>query len=289
MFGFLNINKPKGMTSHDVVAMLRRALKIKQIGHTGTLDPMATGVLPVAIGKASRLIEYLQENKGYIADVQFGKVSDTFDTEGAVKDYSNKKAAKEQIKEALNNFRGKIEQIPPAHSAVHYKGKRLYELARQGIIPDDIPKRTVFVTKLELVEFDEESQSAKLEIHCSKGTYIRSIINDLGLTIGTGAVMSGLVRTKSGLFELENAISPDCITDKAEAEKYLINPVEVLSYKCYELTEIEYKKIQHGQSIATDDFEDNEYVCLTFNNELCAISQKQENSNTLVTKKVFIS
>lgn len=289
MFGFLNINKPKGMTSHDVVAMLRRALKIKQIGHTGTLDPMATGVLPVAIGKASRLIEYLQENKGYIADVQFGKVSDTFDTESAVKDYSNKKAAKEQIKEALNNFRGKIEQIPPAHSAVHYKGKRLYELARQGIIPDDIPKRTVFVTKLELVEFDEESQSAKLEIHCSKGTYIRSIINDLGLTIGTGAVMSGLVRTKSGLFELENAISPDCITDKAEAEKYLINPVEVLSYKCYELTEIEYKKIQHGQSIATDDFEDNEYVCLTFNNELCAISQKQENSNTLVTKKVFIS
>lgn len=289
MFGFLNINKPKGMTSHDVIAMLRRALKIKQIGHTGTLDPMATGVLPVAIGKASRLIEYLQENKGYIADVQFGKVSDTFDTEGAVKDYSNKKAAKEQIKEALNNFRGKIEQIPPAHSAVHYKGKRLYELARQGIIPDDIPKRTVFVTKLELVEFDEESQTAKLEIHCSKGTYIRSIINDLGLTIGTGAVMSGLVRTKSGLFELENAISPDCITDKAEAEKYLINPVEVLSYKCYELTEIEYKKIQHGQSIATDDFEDNEYVCLTFNNELCAISQKQENSNTLVTKKVFIS
>lgn len=289
MFGFLNINKPKGMTSHDVVAMLRRALKIKQIGHTGTLDPMATGVLPVAIGKASRLIEYLQENKGYIADVQFGKVSDTFDTEGAVKDYSNKKAAKEQIKEALNNFRGKIEQIPPAHSAVHYKGKRLYELARQGIIPDDIPKRTVFVTKLELVEFDEESQSAKLEIHCSKGTYIRSIINDLGLTIDTGAVMSGLVRTKSGLFELENAISPDCITDKAEAEKYLINPVEVLSYKCYELTEIEYKKIQHGQSIATDDFEDNEYVCLTFNNELCAISQKQENSNILVTKKVFIS
>lgn len=289
MFGFLNINKPKGMTSHDVVAMLRRALKIKQIGHTGTLDPMATGVLPVAIGKASRLIEYLQENKGYFADVQFGKVSDTFDTEGAVKDYSNKKAAKEQIKEALNNFRGKIEQIPPAHSAVHYKGKRLYELARQGIIPDDIPKRTVFVTKLELVEFDEESQSAKLEIHCSKGTYIRSIINDLGLTIGTGAVMSGLVRTKSGLFELENAISPDCITDKAEAEKYLINPVEVLSYKCYELTEIEYKKIQHGQSIATDDFEDNEYVCLTFNNELCAISQKQENSNILVTKKVFIS
>ncbi len=289
MFGFLNINKPKGMTSHDVVAVLRRALKIKQIGHTGTLDPMATGVLPVAIGKASRLIEYLQENKGYIADVQFGKVSDTFDTEGAVKDYSNKKAAKEQIKEALNNFRGKIEQIPPAHSAVHYKGKRLYELARQGIIPDDIPKRTVFVTKLELVEFDEESQSAKLEIHCSKGTYIRSIINDLGLTIGTGAVMSGLVRTKSGLFELENAISPDCITDKAEAEKYLINPVEVLSYKCYELTEIEYKKIQHGQSIATDDFEDNEYVCLTFNNELCAISQKQENSNILVTKKVFIS
>ena len=290
MFGFLNINKPEGMTSHDVVAALRRALKIKQIGHTGTLDPMAAGVLPVAVGKASRLIEYLEENKGYIAELEFGKVSDTFDTDGAVKIYSDQKVTRQDVEKALENFRGKIEQIPPAHSAVHYKGKRLYELARQGIIPDDIPKRTVFITKLELIEFDEIKQTARLDIECSKGTYIRSIVNDLGLTLGTGAVMSGLVRTKSGMFKIDTAIPLAAITDIQEAEKYLLNPVEVLSYKSYELSEFEYQKIIHGQSLVTkSDFEDEEYICLTFDNDLCAIAQYDENSKKLVTKKVFIS
>ena len=290
MFGFLNINKPAGMTSHDVVSALRHALKIKQIGHTGTLDPMATGVLPVAIGKASRLIEFLQENKGYIAELALGKVSDTYDTEGAVKFYSDKKVTREEITSVLNSFRGKIEQIPPAHSAVHYKGKRLYELARQGIIPDDIPKRTVFITKLELLEFDQEKQKAKIEVECSKGTYIRSIISDLGLAMGTGAVMSGLVRTRSGLFTIENAIHLDAVTDTQEAQKYLINPVEVLSYKSYELSEFEYQKIKHGQSLETkNNFEDNEYVCLLYNKVLCALSQKEDGSNKLITKKVFVS
>lgn len=289
LFGFLNINKPKGMTSHDVVAVLRRALKIKQIGHTGTLDPMAEGVLPVAVGKASRLIEFLLENKGYIADLEFGKVSDTFDTEGAVKVYSNKKVTKEDLENALTHFRGQIEQIPPAHSAVHYKGKRLYELARQGIIPDDIPKRTVFITKLELLDFNEENQIAKLNIQCSKGTYIRSIVNDLGLTLGSGAVMTGLIRTKSGMFELQDSVPLDAITDSDEGLKYLINPVKVLSYKSYELSEFEFQKIKHGQSLEVKDFEDNDYICLIYQNELCALSQKKEKTNVLVTKKVFVS
>lgn len=289
LFGFLNINKPKGMTSHDVVAVLRRALKIKQIGHTGTLDPMAEGVLPVAVGKASRLIEFLLENKGYIADLEFGKVSDTFDTEGAVKVYSDKKVTKEDLENALTHFRGQIEQIPPAHSAVHYKGKRLYELARQGIIPDDIPKRTVFVTKLELLDFNEEKQTAKMNIECSKGTYIRSIVNDLGLTLGSGAVMTGLIRTKSGMFELNDSVPLDAITDSAEGIKYLINPVKVLSYKCYRLSEFEFQKIKHGQSLEVKDFEDNDYICLIYQNELCALSQKKEKTNVLVTKKVFVS
>ena len=190
----------------------------------------------------------------------------------------------EDVEKALENFRGKIEQIPPAHSAVHYKGKRLYELARQGIIPDDIPKRTVFINKLELVDFNESAQTAKL------GTYIRSIVNDLGITLGTGAVMSGLVRTKSGMFKIDTAIPLAAITDIQEAEKYLLNPVEVLSYKSYELSEFEYQKIIHGQSLVTkSDFEDGEYICLTFDNDLCAIAQYDENSKKLVTKKVFIS
>ena len=288
MFGFININKPGGMTSHDVVSKLRKISKIKQIGHTGTLDPMATGVLPVAIGKASRLIEFLTEDKGYIAKLQFGKISDTYDIEGAVENYSDKKVTQQQVQAGLQKFRGKIEQIPPAYSAVHYKGKRLYELARQGQIPEDIPSRTVFINVLELLEFNEEEQTALLKIECSKGTYIRSIINDLGMELGCGAVMTELKRTKSGLFTIDNAIALDMLTDREDVEKYLINPVEVLSYKCYELTEFEYQKIIHGQSLLTKQFDDNEYVLLVFDNNLCAISQKDDKSEKLITKKVFI-
>ena len=288
MFGFININKPGGMTSHDVVSKLRKISKIKQIGHTGTLDPMATGVLPVAIGKASRLIEFLTEDKGYIAKLQFGKISDTYDIEGAVENYSDKKVTQQQVQAGLQKFRGKIEQIPPAYSAVHYKGKRLYELARQGQIPEDIPSRTVFINVLELLEFNEEEQTALLKIECSKGTYIRSIINDLGMELGCGAVMTELKRTKSGLFTIDTAVQLDMLTDREDIEKYLINPVEVLSYKCYELTEFEYQKIIHGQSLLTKQFDDNEYVLLVFDNNLCAISQKDDKSQKLITKKVFI-
>lgn len=289
MFGFININKPEGITSHDVVAKLRRITKIKQIGHTGTLDPMAKGVLPVAIGKASRLIEYLEENKGYIAKLQLGKVSDSYDTEGAVKEYSDKKISKAEFANVLTNFRGRIEQIPPVYSAVHYNGKRLYELARKGILPDDIPKRTVFINKLELLQYNEEEQTAEIEVECSKGTYIRSLINDIGLTLGCGAVMSGLTRTKSGLFTIDTAVPLDALVDKEDIEKHLINPIEVLSYKSYLLTEFEYQKIKHGQSIDAGNTDNSDYFCLVYKNELCAIAQKDETTNKLLTKKVFIS
>lgn len=289
MFGFININKPEGITSHDVVAKLRRISKIKQIGHTGTLDPMAHGVLPVAIGKASRLIEYLEENKGYIAKLQLGQVSDTYDTEGAVKEYSDKKVSNTEFADVLANFRGRIEQIPPVYSAVHYNGKRLYELARKGILPDDIPKRTVFINKLELLQYNEEEQTAEIEVECSKGTYIRSLINDIGLTLGCGAVMSGLTRTKSGIFTIDTAVPLDALVDKEDIEKHLINPIEVLSYKSYLLTEFEYQKIKHGQSIDAGKTDASDYFCLVYKNELCAIAQKDETTNKLLTKKVFIS
>lgn len=287
LLGFLNINKPKGITSHDVISKLRRVCKIKQIGHTGTLDPMAQGVLPVAIGKASRLIEFLEENKGYKAELIFGKISDTYDTEGEIKDFSDKKVSKDEVEKALSAFRGKIEQIPPAYSAVHYNGKRLYELAREGIIPEDIPKRTVFINKLELVDFDVDAQTATLDIECSKGTYIRSIVNDLGMSLGVGAVMTALTRTQSGIFRIENSIPLDIFVDRSDVEKYLINPVDVLSYSCYELSEFEFQRIRHGQGLDVEKFEENEYVCLIYQNQLCAVSQKS-NGNKLVTKKVFL-
>ena len=286
LFGFINVFKPRGITSHDVVSRLRKALKIKQIGHTGTLDPLAEGVLPVAIGKATRLIEYLDEGKGYIASLQFGKVSDTYDTEGNVTDFSDKKVPKEEIINTLAKFQGEIEQIPPAYSAVHYNGKRLYELAREGNVPVDIPKRTVFVEKIDLVEFDEQNQTAQIEVECSKGTYIRSIVHDLGQELGCGAVMFGLLRTRAGKFTVDNAVKLDDITDLTVAEKYLHNPVEVLSYKSYRLTDEELNKVKHGQWIVTKDYDENEIVCLVYNNKLCAIAQKSEGK--LLTKKVFI-
>lgn len=288
MMGFVNINKPKGKTSHDIVAMLRRILKIKQIGHTGTLDPMATGVLPVAIGKASRLIEYLKEDKAYIAELQFGMISDTYDIEGVVEKFSDTKITNEQIIEALKNFRGEIEQLPPAYSAVHYKGKRLYELARQGVIPDDIPKRTVFIDKIDLLEFDYETQIAKIEVECSKGTYIRSIINDLGMMLGCGAVMTGLKRTKSGLFEIKFALTIDENTSIDDIKNAIMNPLEILHFKQKELTDIEIQRIKNGQYIYTTDFNDGEFVCLKQNNKLCAVAQKDNSKNILITKKVFI-
>ena len=286
LLGFLNINKPKGMTSHDVISKLRRVSKIRQIGHTGTLDPMAQGVLPVAVGKATRLIEFLLENKAYIATLEFGKISDTYDIEGNVEGYSDAKVSEEQIVCALEKFVGKIEQIPPAYSAVHYNGKRLYELAREGKIPEDIPKRTVFISKISLLDFNPDTNVARIEIECSKGTYVRSIVNDLGQILGCGAVMTDLVRTKSGLFEIDNAVPLDMFVDISDVEKYLINPIEVLSYSCYTLTEFEYQKIKHGQSIETASFEDNEFVILEYDGDLSAIAQKE--NKKLVMKKVFI-
>ena len=292
MFGFLNINKPVRITSHDVVSVLRRVTKIKQIGHTGTLDPMAQGVLPVAIGKASRLIEYLEENKGYIAELELGKISDTYDSEGIVEVVSNKKIQEKEFLEAINNFKGEITQTPPAFSALHYNGKRLYELARKGIIPDDIPKRTVQITKLNLIQFDYEHQTAKIDVKCSKGTYIRSLINDIGQKLKTGAIMTALTRTQSGLFTIENSVKLDALTDIEEVEKHLINPLDVLSYKCYSLSEFEYQKIRHGQGIEIkndEEFNESQYICLIFNSNLCAVAQKMPESNKLKIQKVFVS
>ncbi len=286
LFGFLNIYKPQGLTSHDVVARLRKVLKIKQIGHTGTLDPLAQGVLPVAAGKASRLIEYLDEGKAYIAEICFGKISDTYDTEGTVVDFSDKKVCADELREALLKFKGEIEQTPPAYSAVHYNGKRLYELAREGIIPENIPKRKVVIEEIDLLDFDEKNQTAKINVVCSKGTYIRSIVHDIGQGLGCGAVMSGLLRTKSGRFDIKTAVKLEDITDLQTAQKYLQNPVEILPFGKYNLSEAEFARVKHGNALITKSFKENEFVSLIYNTELVAIAQKKDAQ--LTVKKVFI-
>ena len=271
MFGFLNINKPSGMTSHKVISILRKITGIKKIGHAGTLDPLASGVLPVAIGKATSLIDYLPSDKRYTAGLEFGKISDTYDIEGNIEIVNAPFISSDDIKNVLPLFTGKIKQIPPAYSAVHYNGKRLYELARNGKIPDDIPSRLITVYKNDIVEFNKQTQKLKLDIMCSKGTYIRTIVNDLGISLNTGAVMYELIRTEAAGMKLNNSLIIDEKLTKEIIEKSLITPIELLSFPYFEITEDEYRIIQHGNKIK-NRFDAQNEILLLYKGDLTAFA-----------------
>lgn len=283
MFGFLNIYKPKGKTSHDVVAVLRRVTKIKQIGHTGTLDPFAEGVLPICIGKATRLIEYLDDDKAYIGTVQFGKSTTTYDTEGDVVETSNLNVSEEDVINALEGFRGEIQQLPPIYSAIKVNGKKLYEYARKGEEVEVAP-RSVTIHKLELVDFDEVNQTAEIYIECSKGTYIRSIAHDLGKALGSWGYLTKLVRVKAGLFEVEKSINLDCLESVEQVEKNLIYPLEYLNYPKYELNLDEKIKVSHGMKLVIKNIAG--FVVLTYEAKIIAIALVENDIAKM--QKVFI-
>jgi tRNA pseudouridine55 synthase len=285
MFGFININKPSGMTSHKVIAVLRKITGIKQIGHAGTLDPLASGVLPVAIGKASKLIDYLPSDKSYIAGMYLGKESDTYDIEGNITENNCSKVSLEQIKEVLNSFRGEITQIPPAYSAVHYNGKRLYELARSGKIPEDIPSRKITVYKNEIVDFDYETQNLTLDIACSKGTYIRTIVNDIGRTLNCGAVMYKLIRTLSSGMDIKNSIILNEETTKEDILKHLIPPQNILPLGKAEITEEEYKYILNGNKFK-NNYNLKDSILLLKDNKVIALAYAEE--EYIQPKKVLL-
>ena len=283
MFGFLNIYKPKGKTSHDVVAVLRRITKIKQIGHTGTLDPFAEGVLPICIGKATRLIEYLDDDKAYIGTVQLGKSTTSYDTEGEGINFSDKKVSLEEIKNILPKFQGEIEQLPPIYSAIKVNGKKLYEYARKGE-EVEIKPRKVNIYKLEVVNFDEEKQTLELHIECSKGTYIRSIAHDIGEILGCYGHLIKLVRTKAGKFEISKAIQLDILETSKDIQENLIYPLEYLNFPKYELNEAEKEKVSHGMSL--DINQNNGYIVLTKHEKLIAIAEVENKKAKM--SKVFI-
>ena len=285
MFGFLNIYKPKGKTSHDVVAILRRITKVKQIGHTGTLDPFAEGVLPICIGKATRLIEYLKDDKAYIGTVQLGKSTTTYDLEGEVVEISDKTPSLEEIETELNNFRGDIEQLPPIFSAIKVKGKKLYEYARKGE-EVEIQPRSVNISELELLNYDKENRTLELYIKCSKGTYIRSIAHDLGKNLNCFGHLIKLVRVKAGDFLVENAIKLDELSSIEEVEKHLIYPLEKLDYQTYELNEKELELVSHGMQIGGQNLLEEGIVILTHNSKLVAVAETNENK--IKCLKVFI-
>lgn len=283
MFGFLNVYKPQGKTSHDIVAILRRVTKIKQIGHTGTLDPFAEGVLPICIGKATRLIEYLEDDKAYIGTIQFGKSTTTYDTEGEGVNVSTQKVTLQEIENVLPNFRGEIQQLPPIYSAIKVKGKKLYEYARAGE-EVKIEPRGVNIYKLDIISFDYENQTLQLYIECSKGTYIRSIANDLGETLGCYGHLIKLVRTKAGKFEINETVKLKDIETKEQVEQKLVYPLEYLNYPKYELNEHEKDKVSHGMSIQTDLADG--FAVLTFKNKLIAIVNVE--NKIAKASKVFI-
>lgn len=208
MQGFINLNKPYDWTSHDCVARVRKLLRLKRVGHAGTLDPAAIGVLPIALGKATRLLQYLPGEKAYKATVRFGVRTTTDDLQGEVITsqpcYGLNLTA---IEIEIPQFIGKIEQIPPSYSAIQVEGKRLYDLARQGEIVQ-APVRTVEVFKIEILDWrDSDFPELDIAIACGAGTYIRAIARDLGILLNTGATLAALTRTESSGFYLENSLT----------------------------------------------------------------------------------
>lgn len=273
MFGFLNVYKPKGITSHDVVSALRRITKVKQIGHTGTLDPFAEGVLPICIGKATRLIEYLDDDKAYTGTIQLGSSTTTYDLEGEEVNFSDKKVTLNEIEAALDKFRGEIDQLPPIYSAIKVNGKKLYEYAREGKEVKIEPRR-VNISKLEILEYDETSRRLTLHIECSKGTYIRSIAHDLGTELTTFGYLVKLVRVKAGMFEVNNAVSLEHIQTKEDVEKLLIAPLKKLNYMTYELNKNELVKVSNGTAIMpSKELPENSLILLTSQERLIAAAK----------------
>ena len=284
MFGFLNINKPKGMTSHDVVAVLRRITKIKQIGHTGTLDPFATGVLPICIGKATRLIEFLADDKAYIATVRFGSNTDTYDIEGQITQSFDKKITQQELESILPKFSGEIEQLPPIYSAIKVNGKKLYEYARKGE-EVEIKPRKVNIFELKLKIFDYENQCAQLFVKCSAGTYIRSLAFDIGKELNCGAHLTDLTRTKAGNFSLDKTINLEDLSIE-QIQQNIINPLTILNNIKIEATEHDLTKIKNGVALRDKKIPNNETILITYQNKICAVGFSED--NIIILKKVFL-
>lgn len=214
--GVIPVDKPSGFTSFDVIAKLRGILEERRLGHSGTLDPMATGVLPVFIGIATKAVDILPDSKkGYTAGFALGFSTDTQDITGEVLIKGEKKASEEEVRKALSGFCGHSLQLPPMYSAIKVGGRRLYELARQGKTVERQP-REIEIFDIRLESFDAAAQSGSLSLKCSKGTYVRTLIDDLGKKLGTYAAMTSLRRTYSQGFEISRCVSLDAIQSKKD-------------------------------------------------------------------------
>jgi len=282
MIGFINVYKPAGVTSSAVVGKIRKKFKIKKIGHMGTLDPMAKGILPLAVGKATRMFDYfLNKNKTYIATFQFGYETTTLDCLGEKIKENSVRPNENDIKNAIKvNFLGKIKQIPPAFSAKHVDGMRAYDLARNGQNVE-LPPNEVEIFDFELIESLGDN-SFKFKIKCGSGTYIRSLARDLGYALKTFGTMTALERVESGHFDLESSHSLDEILENENIENFLISVEKVFkNFKRIELNDFEFTRLKNGLKLKTNL--KNELSFLFNNGKLVGVADLNNNELSIKT------
>ncbi len=265
--GLLNVYKEAGYTSHDVVAILRGILKQKKIGHTGTLDPDATGVLPICLGNATKLCDLMTEKKKeYQAVAVLGIVTDTQDCSGKILEEKNVKVSEGDIIEVVNQFIGETTQIPPMYSALKVNGVKLYELARRGIEVERA-QRGIVIDEMEVLNVDLEHNRFEIRVSCSKGTYIRTLIHDMGQALGCGASMERLIRTRSGEFKVEDAFTIQEIKELVVAgqldEKIVATDLVFIEYKGAFVCEEYHQRLENGNTLKQDYlFGDDDYCNL---------------------------
>lgn len=284
MNGIIVIDKPKGRTSHDMVYFIRRMTGIKKVGHTGTLDPDATGVLPLCIGNGTKVSDMLLESdKCYRAELILGKTTDTQDLSGNVLEEKEVNLSEEEIIKAATSFVGEIEQIPPMYSAIKQDGKKLYELARKGIEVERKPRR-VTVNEITIVKIDKNTVT--IDVDCSKGTYIRTLCSDIGEKLGCGGCMGNLRRTKAGMFKIDESHTVEEIEKLKEKGKLgnIILPVDsvFMKYPKIQLNEKQVKSVINGIRMTYKGVEGQTYRVYDNNNEFLCVSEIEDGKLRLV-------
>ena len=288
--GVLVVDKPTGMTSHDVVQVVRRGTGIRRAGHTGTLDPRASGVLVILLGPAVRLSEFVSaSDKRYQATIRVGSSTDTYDSEGTITDQtSDIDVSEEQFNEILQQFTGEIEQVPPPYSAVKVKGRKAYEMARRGE-EVELKPRIINVYSLEVLEWDPPE--SVIDVYCSSGTYVRSLANDIGKALGTGAYLVGLRRTKSGRFTLRDAVPLRILREAFEVGEwynYLIPAAEALAdWPMVELDADQMEFVRHGHRIPAESGQTGWARGVSEQGDLVALMEVDEDTLEWQPRKVF--
>lgn len=291
MNGIIVVNKPLGKTSHDIVYFMRRLTGIKKIGHTGTLDPMASGVLPICIGSATKAADMLTlSDKRYTAELVLGMTTDTQDAEGEVLTECAVNLTADEITDAIKSFEGDIEQVPPMYSAIKKDGKKLYELARKGIEVER-KKRAVTIHEINIINIDLENYIVKIDVLCSKGTYIRTLCEDIGVKLGVGAYMNTLVRTKTGRFTIEESHTLDQLAKMKEKGTLsdAITQVDALfeEYPKIALNEKQTRSITNGIRMSYSGTEGQSYRLYDNSGQFLCISKCED--GRLVLEKSFWS